>query len=56
MFMKSTKLEYETSSSTRATRLRVHAAMGIDSSVSGEGRRIPRISKVMNVKPKDSKG
>lgn len=55
MFEKSTKLEYETSSSTRATRLRVHAVMEIDSSVSSEGRRIPRISKVMNVKSKDSK-
>lgn len=55
MSVKSAKLGYETSSSTRAARLRVHAAMRMDSSVSGGGRRISRISKVMNVKPKDSK-
>jgi hypothetical protein len=55
MFMKSLKLEYETSLSTRVTRLRVHAAMRMNSSVSSEERRISRISKMMNVKSKDLK-
>ncbi len=55
MFMKLMKLEYETSSLTWATRLRVHAAMRMNSSVLSEERRISRISKMMNVKFKDSK-
>ncbi len=55
MFVKSTKLKYETSLSTRATRLRVHAAMKMNPSVLNEGRRIPRIFKIMNVNSKDSK-
>lgn len=55
MFKKSTKLEYETLSSTRATRLHVYAVMEIDSSVLSEERRISCISKMMNVKSKDSK-
>jgi len=56
MSVESAELGYETSSSARAARLRVHAAMGMDPPVSGGGRRIPRISKVMDVKPKDSEG
>jgi len=55
MFVKSTKLKYETSSSTRATRLRVHATMKMNSSILSEERRIFRISKMMNVKSKDLK-
>jgi len=56
MSVESAELGYETSSSARAARLRVHAAMEMDPPVSGGGRRIPRISKVMDVKPKDSEG
>lgn len=50
----STELEYETSSSARAARHGVRAALGIGPPASSERRRMPHISKVTDEKSRDS--